>query len=230
MAKSDQKETRQAARNTSAQAQAELAPVVQGASDQRDVAKQRQGETYQTASEGFKNFATTGGFTPEEENRYINQATSGVTNTGEVLQNQARLNRSKTGGGGTGGEVSNIARRMMQSQADAGNQAKVSLNTMKNQNKLAGLAGSTSLYNTNTGEVSYMGHQILQGLGLKYQTEAQANQILQSLASTPGIMDNIMKVGGMVAGGLTGGMSTLAMKGIGSLSKGGWGTNGYQTS
>ncbi len=211
MAKSDQKEARQAARNTSAEAQRDLAPVVQGASDQRALAQQRQGETYQTANEGFKNFATTGGFTPEEENRYINQATSGVTNTGEVLQNQARLNRSKTGGGGTGGEVSNIARRMMQSQADASNQAKVSLNTMKNENRFRGLAGETSLYNTNTGEVSDMGHQILQGLGLKYQTENQANQILQSLANTPGLLDNIMKVGGMVAGGLTGGLGGLAM-------------------
>ena len=202
MAKSDQKETRQAARDTSAQAQQELAPVVQGSTDQQNIAKQRQGETYTTANEGFKNFATTGGFTPEEENRYINQATSGVTNTGEVLQNQARLNRSKTGGGGTGGEVSNIARRMMQSQSDASNQAKVGLNMMKNQNKLAGLAGETSLYNTNTGEISDMGHQILQGLGLKYSTQAQANQILAALSNTPGILDNIQRIGGMVSGGL----------------------------
>lgn len=219
MAKQEQNAARTSAIATSNQAQSDLAPVIQGQQDQQKVAQQRQGQSYDsamnnynTASGGYKDFAATGGFTPAEETNYLNRATSGVTNTGTALEQQAQLNRSKTGGAGTGGEVSQIARQLGQRQSDATNQAQMNLSQQKNQNKLAGLGGLNSvaggqsqLFNTNTGEVSDMGHQVLQSLGLKYQTEAQANQLLAQLSNNPGTFDNILRTITAVKGGGGGG-------------------------
>lgn len=47
-----------------------------------------------------------------------------------------------------------------------------------------GLAG---LYNTATGQVTALGQQVLQGLGLQFGTEAQGASILQALSKNPGL-------------------------------------------
>jgi len=248
MAKRYEQDARASAKATSSQAQQELAPVVEGqqreqAASQRradvdydkanyglDVASEslkKASGTYDMAKPGYQAFAETGGFTPGDENRYLNRATSGVTNTGTALMQRANLNRSKTGGGGTGGEVAQIARQLGQRQMDATAGAQVDLNTMKNANKFAGLKGTTdiaagegmigsrqsevaqahsALFDRNTGQVSELGRQMLYALGLKYNTEMEANQILMKMAGTPGIMDNIQRIGGMVGGAITGTM------------------------
>jgi|SRR5215831_105717 len=51
-----------------------------------------------------------------------------------------------------------------------------------------GLAG---LFNTQTGQVSELGRQVLQGLGLQFGTEAQGAEILQALSKNPGLFQTI---------------------------------------
>jgi len=186
--------------------------------------------TLGSSGKSYQNFADTGGFDAASRTQYLNRAVSGVTNTGTALEQQARLARSKSGGAGTGGEVAQIARQLGQTQANATNQAQVDLNQQINANKLAGAAGlnqvgqsqtgvgraqtdigtaqgdiakaHSMLFDANTGAASELGKQVLAAYGIQYQTEDQANRILAQLSNTPGILDNIQRIGGMVAGGL----------------------------
>lgn len=240
---------------------------------------------YNQLSAGYKDFADTGGFSDRDKSQFINQATSGVKNTYDVLANQAELNRNKTGGLGTGGDQSQLARQLSQQQASATLGAQTNLHALESQNKLAGLAGGTgletsaaagrlnslgtmtslagtqagntvsalngasnlttnqaagiragvgqqqnlesgvatgsnnansvlsSLYNTETNQITAQGQQILTALGLNFSTQEDALRTLTGLANTPGILDNITRIGGMVSGGLTG--LAGAMKGKG---------------
>lgn len=228
MAKSDQQQARSQAQATSQQAQQQLAPVIQGNQQQQQVNLGRATEQYNAANQGlgsagktYQNFADTGGFDEAAKTNYLNRATSGVTNTGTALEQQAQQMRSKSGGAGTGGQVAQIARQLGQTQADATNQAQMNLNQQINANKLAGAAGVTDvakahsmLFDENTGAASDLGKQVLAAYGIQYQTEAQANQILAELARTPGIFDNIMRVAG-VAGGIMTGAANLGAGGGG---------------
>ena len=228
MAKSDQKQARASAQTTSQQAQQQLAPVIQGNQQQQQVDLGRATEQYGAANQGlnsagktYQNFADTGGFDEAAKTNYLNRATSGVTNTGTALEQQAQQMRSKSGGAGTGGQVAQIARQLGQTQADATNQAQMNLNQQINANKLAGASGLTDvakahsmLFDENTGAASDLGKQVLAAYGIQYQTEAQANQILAQLATTPGIFDNIMRVAG-VAGGIMEGAASMGAGGGG---------------
>lgn len=243
MAKSDQQNARAQAQNTSNQAQQQLAPVIQGNQQQQQVDYGRASEDYSKANAGldkssgtldtasgtlgnagksYQNFADTGGFSAADKTQYLNRATSGVTNTGTNLMQRAQQARSKSGGAGTGGEIAQISRQLSQTQADATNNAQVSLNQQINANKLAGSAGLVStgnaqtnvgsaqtdvakahsmLFDANTGAASDLGKQVLAAYGLQYQTEDQANKILAQLATTPGVFDNIMRVASLAVSG-----------------------------
>lgn len=109
------------------------------------------GSTLGSSGKTFQNFADTGGFDAAARTNYLNRATSGVTNTGTALEEQARLARSKSGGAGTGGEISQIARQLGQRQADATNQAQMDLNQQINANRLAGASGLTQVGQSQTG-------------------------------------------------------------------------------
>jgi hypothetical protein len=185
---------------------------------------------YANTLAGYNNFASTGGFTPAQETAYMDQATSGVANTYGVLQNQAALQRAKTGGMGGGGEISQMARQLAQAQAGAEQGAAVNLNQMENANKLAGLSGSSSLqtaqagnvlsglqgaasgmgslYNTATGEFTQLGQQMLGAYGIDSSNQAAALDALTKLAtgqySSQGILGNIQQIGGMAVGALAG--------------------------
>ena len=224
------RDARNMAQNTAQQAQQELAPVIEGNKAQQSVDLSRATGDYEAANKGldtasgtlgsagktFQNFADTGGFDEAAKTNYLNRATSGVTNTGTALMQRAQLNRSKSGGAGTGGEVAQIARQLGQTQADATNQAQMSLNQQINANKMAGASGLVStgnaqtdvakahsmLFDANTGADSDLGKQVLAAYGIQYSTENQANQLLAQMANNPGILDSIQKVAGMVGGGL----------------------------
>lgn len=165
---------------------------------------------------GYNAMASTGGFTPAQETAYMDQATSGVTNTGNVLASQLAQSKAKTGGLGGGGEAAQMARQLEQTQAGAEQGAAVNLNQQINANKLAGLGGSaglqasqagnklaaagglSSLYNTATGQITALGNQILQMYGIDSSNQQAALAALTNLAtqsgSSQGILGNIGQV------------------------------------
>lgn len=102
-----------------------------------------QGQLGSTAS-GYSSLASTGGFTPAQGQAYVRQATEGTTGTYGVLENQVQQNKAKTGGLGTGGEMSQMARQLGQAQATNTLNAENSLSQMKTANTLSGLSGENA--------------------------------------------------------------------------------------
>lgn len=170
---------------------------------------------------GYQTFADTGGYTPEQANNFLNQATSGVTGTYDVLANQLKANTAAQGGRQTG-EISQLARNLGQDQANATLAAKTGLDTMVNQNKLAGLgglsnvnadvaAGRRSAFGQNIGleggvasgvqganqALSNMSldqmNQLLSSYGLQFGTQQQAIDALTQLSKNPGLFGNILQ-------------------------------------
>lgn len=127
-----------------------------------------QGE-FGKASSGYGDMAATGGFTPEQQQQYLAQATSGVANSYDVLKQQAALSGLRTGGTSTGAAISQMARQGAQAQAAAMQQGQVNLNQQINANKLQGLGGEAGLYSTAQGGQLASQAQQLQGLGLENQ-------------------------------------------------------------
>lgn len=151
--------------------------------------------------------AQTGGFTPQQQSQYMDQATSGVKNSFDVLGQQAKLNQLRTGAASGPAAIAQIARQGGQAQSSAEQGAAVNLNQQINANKNSGLSAATgantaltgvagqqnqsgaidaSLYNADTGEVTAQGAQLLQALGLQYSTQAEAAQLLGQIGSGVG--------------------------------------------
>jgi hypothetical protein len=190
--------------------------------------------TLSTINSGYSSLAS-GGFTPGQEQDYIRQATQGTEGTYGVLADQAMRNRAKTGGLGTGGDISQMARQLSQVQANNTLNAKNSLFNMENSNKVAGLGGLSStagnvaagrlagsgqqlglegnvaagrdnansqmsqLFNASTGQVTALGQQMLQSLGLDFGTQEAAIGALTNLSKNPGMFQTVF--GDLVAGG-----------------------------
>lgn len=150
-----------------------------------------QGQGYAApAASTYEDFAKTGGFSPTDETTFLNRATRGVAGTYQALQDQAARQRAAAGGLGTGGETVALARHAGQDVATANTDAEAALKQQENQNKLSGAGGlsnlygqTNQLYNTQTGQVTAQGAQLLQALGIRYSTQEEAAKILAQLAS-----------------------------------------------
>ena len=88
---------------------------------------------------GYTNLANTGGYTPQQGQQFIQQATEGTNATYGALENQAKNNAVATGGLGTGGAQSQMARQLGQVQGQNTLNVEVALNQAKTGNQLAGL-------------------------------------------------------------------------------------------
>lgn len=225
---------------------------------------------------GYNNFASTGGFTGQDEQNFRNRGTESVSATYNVLQDSLQRAKAATGGLGTGGDYSRMARQLGEDSAKASLNAETSLAEEKRAGKLAGLsglgslnnsvannkmqaltglgnlegnvaaggrditgqqqtletnvaggkragvgaqlglegsiaggrlssnAGMAGLFNTSTGEISDIGNKILAQLGLTDLDQRTSAQLLQQLSMTPGLFDNIMRVGQVATGALVG--------------------------
>lgn len=135
--------------------------------------------------------AMTGGFTPAQETAYMDQATSGAQATYGTLMQQEQQDRAKTGGLGLGNEYSQLARQETQAQTGAEQTAAVNLNTQENSNKISGIqqmiaasGGMAALFDEDTGQVTALGNQVLQSMGIDVTSEGQATQALTALATS----------------------------------------------
>jgi hypothetical protein len=179
----------------------------------RDVAS-----TLAGAKSGYQDFATTGGMTPQQQAQFMRTSTAGVPAAFDVMKSEAMRQKSLTGGLGPGGQISQMARQEGETAARANTAAEVALSDQLRQGKLAGLGGLTDvgraqtglmgqqnqLFNTQTGEISDIGKQILARLGIDTSNQQLSLETLQSLANTPGIMDNIQRIAAMAGGAIAG--------------------------
>jgi hypothetical protein len=191
---------------------------------------------------GYSNLATTGGYTPQQAQQFVQQATEGTEATYGALEQQAKQGAVATGGLGTGGGLSQMARQLSQAQGTNTLNAEVALNQSETSNKLAGLGGESNimnqvatnklqgaeaqagntlqgteaanteasqLYSTTTGQVTALGNQILQTLGLNFSTQAEAINALTQLSKNPGAFQtaigDLTAAGGAAAGGAAAG-------------------------
>jgi hypothetical protein len=185
---------------------------------------------------GYSDLATTGGYTPQQSQQFMQQATEGTESTYGSLENQAKQASIATGGLGTGGGLSQMARQLSQAQGQNTLNAEVALNQSQTANKLSGLGGEANvagsvasnklqgteaagsqlnqLYNTTTGQVTALGNQMLATLGLDFQTQEQAANTLAKISSDPSMFQSLMgMIGGGISGIMTGGL-TSGLKGI----------------
>lgn len=178
--------------------------------------------TISSTNPTYSSMMANGGFSPSDETTYLNRATQGVKGTYDVLASQAERQRAAAGGMGTGGEIATLARQGTQQQALATENAQADLHQQENANKFTAAAGQVNagqaetgvgtgltslygqtnqLYNTQTGEITAQGAQVLQALGLKYNTQAEAAQILAGLAAQPGTFNKILQTIGTLGQG-----------------------------
>lgn len=170
--------------------------------------------TLSQATGAANKMATTGGFSDADKSNYLKQATSGVKNSYNILGQQAKLNQIRTGAASGPAAIAQIARQGGQQQAQTTTGALSDVNQQINANKNAGIneltgAGNAqtnisnvdkSLFDTNTGQVTAQGAQLLQAYGLKYQTQAEAQSLLAQIANnTKGPLDNALGIANTAA-------------------------------
>lgn len=134
--------------------------------------------TFNAANNVGTNLASTGGFNPTQANQFLEQATSGTNADYGILQQQAQQQRDKTGGLGSGGEISQMARQLGQAQASNTLGAETTLNQLQTSNEATGAQIESGLYGQTL-------NSILQAMGINTQSQGQEDQSLTSLATSP---------------------------------------------
>jgi len=169
------------------------------------------------ATNVYKDFALTGGFSPEDKSRYLRQATSGVKGSYDVLQKQAEQQRAATGGIG-GDAISQMARQGAQAQAASTDKALADIQSQISTNKLAGAGGlgqvaqqKLGAFNAQSGleggvaqgvsganqmmafMASDTGKQILSLMGIDSSNQQAAAEVWANLSKNPGMFDDILR-------------------------------------
>jgi hypothetical protein len=73
-------------------------------------------------------------------------------------------------------------------------------------NKITGTQGMAGLYNSASGQITAAGQQVLARLGIDSGNQQYALSVLTELSKSPGILDNILKIGSAAAGAVGGAM------------------------
>jgi hypothetical protein len=198
---------------------------------------------------GYSNLATTGGYTPQLQQAYMNQATAGNPILAANLASAAQRNAAATGGNAQAG-IANIQQQLGEQQAQTTNAAQLGLQQQITANQLQGLGGLQSteqqlaaarqgITGQQTGLESGVASGVQganAGLSGMYGTQASqadqlSNQVLQGLglqfgteSSAANIMQQLSKNPGLFQTALgdiaqIGGMAAGAATGLGGL---GW--------
>lgn len=188
-----------------------------------------------TEAQGFyRGMMNTGGYNPKDISNYLNQATSGLSNTYTALANQDARRRAAQSGLG-GDSTALMARQLAQEQARTTTGALADIHRAVIENQFGGAKGLTDtttalgglesdvargrregsqlmshLYDTDTGRITEAGNMILKMYGIDTQNQGEALQALTEMAKRPGMLDNILKIAETAGGIATGGMSSYA--------------------
>lgn len=127
----------------------------------------RQVGDYEDIMSGYKNFAETGGFSPQDTSNIRARA---IAPTRAVYANaQRELGRSRALQGdyspGYATAQARLSRDLSSGLSDANTNAEAAIAQMVQQGKLAGLSGATGLYGTTPGQAATFGNQLLSSTG-----------------------------------------------------------------
>lgn len=160
--------------------------------------------TYNILANQLKNQrAATGGLGAGGEEaqmaRQLSQAQGENTLNSQVALNQLQTQNKLAGLGGG----STLAGQVAGAKQNAfGLQSGLESGVAGGVGQAAGQLGN--LYNTQTGQITAMGQQLLSALGLSYNSQAEGGQILAKLSQNPGLFSTILgdlqQLGGAAAG------------------------------
>jgi len=201
MSKNQQKNAWNQAKTNISQANSETLPVEAAAGANAAANESAAQGNLNTAAGNASTMATTGGFTPQQQTNYLDQATSQARQDANVEENQAQLAAAKTGQGNPQAAISRIARQANQQQGNALQGAQTSLNQQINANKNTGNAQLTGVGSAQGNMANQSAMQQAAAMGLQFNTEAEAQQALDNIANTQkGPLANALQIGQTVAG------------------------------
>jgi hypothetical protein len=157
-----------------------------------------------------------GGGELSQMTRQLGETSARANTAGEVALADQERQGKLAGLSGLGGVESQLASNKLSGIQGGANVGQAGIQMGSNLSQ-AGANMEQNLYNSQTGEISQMGSQILQMLGIDQSNQSLSLQTLQSLANTPGLFDNIMKVGGLAVGGLTAATGAGMLGGVGKI-------------
>lgn len=127
----------------------------------------QQMQDYSNIMGGYNEFAKTGGFSPEDISAIRARSISPVRAMYANAQRDVNRQRSLQGGYSPGFGVlrARMAREGSQAASDAVTGAEANIAGMRQQGRLAGLQGASSLYGTTPGMTNMFGNQVLGSTG-----------------------------------------------------------------
>lgn len=131
--------------------------------------------------------------------RQASQSQAQNTLNAEVGLNNLENSNKLAGLGGLSSTASNVAGNRL-----AGSGQQLGLESGVAQGSTAANSQFNNLFNTQTNQVTQMGQQLLQSLGISYNSQAEAASILAGLSKNPGAFQtaigDITQLGGVAAG------------------------------
>lgn len=162
----------------------------------------------------YREFADTGGYSPEGRDAIRSRALSPVRAVYSDVNRDIDRSRSLTGdyAPGYAATKAKVGREQAYATADATTNVEGMLQQMIQQGRLAGIGGMTSAYGTTPGQASMFGQQALQSQALQNQMGmgmmTARNQSLQQ----PGMFDTITSGASKVGGAILPFLSTREAK------------------
>lgn len=158
----------------------------------QSVAAGRETELYGTAAPGYKEFATTGGISPEQEEMTRRRTASGISSMYSRLRDALNRKRMVQGGysPGFGAQEAKLDRGAAAATGEALTGTDLGLLEQKRQGRLAGLGGLTGIMQ------GYQGEQVPL-LGVRTDLERKRRGVLGTIGAGVGIAKDI---GSLVTG------------------------------
>jgi len=134
---------------------------------------------YQKIQDQYGEFAKTGGFSDQDIANIRSRAVSPIRSLYSSAQNAIERQRSLQGGYAPNytAAMAKMAREKSQGMSDATTNAEAEIAQMKNQGRLAGLGGMSSMYGTTPGLANMYGNQMLSLAGQGLQGAGLQNQL-----------------------------------------------------
>lgn len=140
--------------------------------------------------------------------RQLGQAQGQNTLNAQVALNQSQTANKLAGLGGEGSLASQQAgNRLAAQDQQLGLASDVAGNTL--QGNEAANQNLSQLYNTTTGQVTQLGNQLLQALGLDFNTQEQAGDLLAKISQNPSMFQSIIGTVGGAVGGAAGAIAGI---------------------
>ncbi len=152
----------------------------------------------------YREFADTGGYSPEGIGAIRSRALSPVRAVYSDVNRDIDRSRSLTGdyAPGYAATKAKVGREQAYATADATTNVEGMLQQMVQQGRLAGIGGMTGAYGTTPGQASMFGQQALQSQALQNQMGTRMMDARNQSLQQPGMFDTITSGAGKIGGAL----------------------------